>query len=154
MTFTDEMIFDLKYEINDEEITNDFLAVIGDLGSEVLVRGVSSDSIALFGRRSFRIPQPIGKDQATVESLLTEKLNKYDGITVNKNIPVVSFSLTNVNSTIMTQILTLNIGDKVTLEISKAYLNQDFWIDSVSLSISSGILKATYECTALRDGEG
>jgi hypothetical protein len=59
VTFNDTELVDLTYELNDGELVNDVLCIVGEPDAEVLVRGYDAGSIAKYGRRSYRIDNPI-----------------------------------------------------------------------------------------------
>ncbi len=75
-TLTDADMLDLSYELNDTEIFNDVLMIIGEAEAEELVRGYDSGSIAKYGRRSMRVTRPILVDEEG-QDLATALLDRY-----------------------------------------------------------------------------
>jgi hypothetical protein len=57
--FVDADYLDFQYEINDGELVNDVLCIVGEPDLEMLVRAYDTGSIAKYGRRSFRLDNPI-----------------------------------------------------------------------------------------------
>ncbi len=149
-TFTGEHIADLTFELNEQEIFNDFLAIVGAAGAEILVRGIDMDSsIPKYGPRSKRLPVPLGADQETVESLVTEGLDRY-----TEPVPNVTMFIIGNTDEKKEQILIRNVSDKITVQLTSMFLDQDFVIDGIDKGIDSDkVLTATYQLTGLRSGE-
>lgn len=132
---------DLYYELNDQDIANDILFIDGLPGAEVLIRGVSEDSIALYGRRSKRIDRPLAADQATGESLVTDQLDRYSFEATN---PLCRLSATIPASSdaMLAALLALEVSNKVTIQITAMGLDEDFWVDDIQLDLSTALTVA------------
>lgn len=152
MIYTDDNMADLKLELNDQEIWNDILNVIGDLDDETLVRGVSPTSVQYYGRRSYKVSQQLGKDQATVQTLISDRLDKYDGIT-NMNVPIITFRLVGITDELIEEILSRQVGDKIQIQSDEMCFDKYFWLESVSVTLNTGIIQGDFECLALLIGE-
>lgn len=140
-TFTGTMLSDLYYELNDQDIANDVLLIDGAPGSEKLIRGVSTDSIARYGRRSKRIERPLATDQATGESLVEDQLDRYSFEAVN---PLCRLKCTipAITDALLIAIFGLNVSDKVTIQVAVMGLNEEFWVDDIELELSSELTTA------------
>ena len=148
-TFTDTDISDIDFTLDDTDITNDVLAIVGEAGQEQLVRGVDTGSVNKYGRRSTRWDNPIGFDNATVQTLITAMLDR--------NIePYAKINMTIIGKTaaLITALLTILISDKVNVVIPVMGLNADFVIETINLDVTiNGILFATYDAVQARPGE-
>jgi hypothetical protein len=148
-TFYDAEIAGIEYQLDDTDITNDILAIVGESGSEQLVRGVDSGSVAKYGRRSTRLNTPIGFDSNTVQALIETMLDR--------NIepyPKISMSIIGKTDQLITAILGILISDKVTVTVTSMGLSADFIIESVNLDVTiNGILCVTYDAVQARANE-
>jgi hypothetical protein len=149
-TFTGVHIADLTFTLDEQEIWNDILAIVGEPGVEILVRGIDMDSsIPKYGQRSKRLPVPLGADQSTVESLVTEGLDRFTG-----PVPNVEMFIIGDTDEKREQILTRQVSDKITIQLPVMYLDQDFVIDGIDKGVDSEkVLTATYQLTGLRSNE-
>jgi hypothetical protein len=149
-TFNNENITDLTYELNDGELFNDVMAIVGAAGSENLVRWTDDGSIARYGRRSFRIDRPIGVDDAVVDTLVTAQLDRTVEPYANLTITVLS-----TTAALTVAILDLEISDKVTVsETTMGMAAVDFIIESIDISVDrNNLITATYGMVQARTGE-
>jgi len=152
MILTNTDLTDLKYDLDDYDIINDVLAIVGAAGSEQLVRGVDEGSGDKYGRRSLRLDRPIGYDVSTVQSLVTAALDRYI-----EPYAKVNFRIIGTTTELITAILELLISDKVTITIPSMGLSADFIIETINLEMSAtdtgGIIKATYDAVQARANE-
>jgi hypothetical protein len=143
-TFTSTMLQDMTYEINDQDIANDILLIEGESGSEQLIRGISQASIDLFGRRSKRIERPLSASEATGETLVEDQLDQY--CCENGIVPArVNISFVGKTDNLVEEILTREISDVITLQITTMGMNEDYYVDGITINIESGYLAADYQ---------
>jgi hypothetical protein len=154
MDFTDVDYQDFTYELNDGEITNDVLCIVGEADLEELVRGYDTGSIAKYGRRSFKIDRPIvanvASDEAEAIAQATEVLDR--------NIEPYAFVqivIMNMTSTLTTGILGLEISELCHVTETTCGLSAvHFIVESIELSIDlKGYITATIGLVQARAGE-
>ena len=135
VSFVDAELTDLTYELNDGELVNDVLLIVGEPDLEVLVRGYDADSIAKYGRRSYRLDNPI---VANVAALYATPKAQVTAI-LDRNIePYASVQISLISSTaaLTVKILGLDISDLVQITESTCGLNLDYFIvESIDLTI-------------------
>ena len=147
-TFNDNFV-DLYYELNDSEIFNDILLIQGASGSEVLIRGYDATAIDLYGMRSKRLNEVLAVDQATGQTLVEANLDRYIA-----PYATLIMSIIGETDTLITQLLTRVISDKVTIVCADMGLSADFIIESVELSATKDrIPMGRYTLIQLRAGE-
>lgn len=135
-TFTSAMLSDLSYRLDDQDILNDVMIIDGLPGFEQLVRCISTGSIARYGRRSKKMDRPIAESAATAEDLVEEQLDRYCFETTNPmcrlevKIPLITDAL-------LIAVCSLKISDEVTFQIPVMGLNKNFYVDDISLDIST-----------------
>jgi hypothetical protein len=140
-TFTSEMLSDLYYELNDQDIVNDVLLIDGDPGTEQLIRGVSEDSVKRYGRRSKRIERPLAAvasgGYSGPQSLVEEQLDRYCFEATNPMcrikvvIPIITDAL-------LAAALALKVSDQITVQVPVMGMDEDFWVDDIRLDLSTG----------------
>ena len=135
IAFTDTDYQDFTYELNDGELINDVLVIVGEAGLEKLVRGYDTGSIAKYGRRSHKIDRPLVANVASDEAeaiaqataILDRSIEPYATVTIQ----VVGQTATQI-----VYLLDLDISDLVTItqatcELSAVY----FIVESIDLSV-------------------
>lgn len=137
-TFTDAEIESLEYEMDIEDVFNDVLLIEGASGSELLVRGVDEDSVAKYFRRSYKLNRPLAESEATAVTLVDTALDKY------REPPIRMTLITKAIPDLEAVILDLEIGEVVTVNSSKSYINLDFTIRSIDAEVVEKILTAKY----------
>jgi len=148
-TFDNANIADLTYELNDSELFNDVMAIVGVAEAENLVRWIDTGSIAKYGRRSFKVDRPLGVNDAGVDTLVQAQLDRT--IEPYANLTIVVQSKTNA---LILGILDIEISDKVTVTETTTGINTDFIIESIDLEINLiGMITATYGMVQARAGE-
>jgi|GEM_PF-3984480 len=152
-TFTDTDLIDLVYELNDGELFNDVLVIVGEAGLEKLVRGYDPASIAKYGRRSMRIDRPlvanVANNEAEAIAQATAQLDR--GIE-----PVATLRITVISSTLTltSAILDMEISDKIIIDSTLLGLNATFIVESIDLSVVlPGYIVAEYGLVKARAGE-
>jgi hypothetical protein len=154
MDFTDADYQDFTYELNDGELVNDVLCIVGASGAEVLVRGYDTGSITKYGRRSFRIDNPVTANveaaYATPKAQVTEILDR--NIEPYANIQIV---VMNLSDALTAGILGLEISDLCHITQTTCGLSAiHFIVESSELSIDlKGYLTATIGLVQARAGE-
>jgi hypothetical protein len=135
VTFADNELTDLTYELNDGELVNDVLLIVGEPDLEVLVRGYDAASIAKYGRRSYRLDNPI---VANVAALYATPKAQVTAI-LDRNIePYANVQITLISSTsaLTVKILDLDISDLVQITEATCGLSADYFIvESIDLSV-------------------
>jgi hypothetical protein len=154
MDFTDADYQDFTYELNDGELVNDVLIIVGEPDLEELVRGYDTGSIAKYGRRSFRIDRPIVANveaaYATPKAQATEILDR--NIEPYANIQIVIMNLTDALTTGM---LGLEISELCHVTQTTCGLTAiHFIVESIDLSIDlNGYIIANIGLVQARAGE-
>jgi len=152
--FTDVDYQDFTYELNDGELVNDVLIIVGEPDLEMLVRGYDEGSIAKYGRRSFRIDKPIVANvapaYATPKAQATAILDR--NIEPYANIQIVIMNLT---ATLTTGILGLEISELCHVTQATCGLTAvHFIVESIDLSVDSkGYITANIGLVQARIGE-
>jgi len=154
VTFTDAEMTDLTYELNDGELVNDVLMIVGEPDLEVLVRGYDAGSIAKYGRRSFRLDNPI---VANVAALYATPKAQVTAI-LDRNVePYANLQITLISSTaaLTVKILDLEISDLVQITETICGLSADYFIvESIDLSVDlSGYITASIGLVQARSTE-
>lgn len=148
-TFTNSNIADLTYELNDSELFNDVMAIVGEAGAENLVRWIDEGSITKYGRRSFKMDRPLNVDDAGADTLIAAQLDRTIEPYLNLTVTVQSIS-----SALIVAILSIKISDKVTVQETTSGIDTDFIIENIDLEIdTNGIMQATYGMVQARAGE-
>ena len=152
-TLYDTDLLDLTYELNDTEISNDVLVIVGEAGLEKLVRGYDTASIAKYGRRTQRIDRPIvsnvGGNEVTAVAQATAILDRYIE-------PVATLRICLISSTaaLTTVMLGIEISDKITIDSALLGLNAVFIVESIDLAVDpTGYLSGAYSLVQARAGE-
>jgi hypothetical protein len=153
-TFTDAELTDLTYELNDGELVNDVLMIVGEPDLEVLVRGYDAGSIAKYGRRSYRLDNPI---VANVAALYATPKAQVTAI-LDRNIePYANLQITLISSTsaLTIKILGLEISDLVQITESTCGLSANYFIiESIDLGIdATGYITASIGFVQARTAE-
>lgn len=153
-TFIDAELTDLTYELNDGELVNDVLMIVGEPDLEVLVRGYDAGSIAKYGRRSYRLDNPI---VANVEALYATPKAQVTAI-LDRNIePYANLQITLISSTsaLTIKILGLEISDLVQITESTCGLSAAYFIvESIDLGIdTTGYITASIGLVQARTAE-
>ena len=152
--FTDADYQDFTYELNDGELVNDVLCIVGEPDTEVLVRAYDTGSIAKYGRRSFRLDNPIVANvvaaYATPKAQVTEILDR--NIEPYANIQIVIMNLTDA---LTTTILGLDISDLCHVTQTTCGLSAiHFIVESIDLSVDTkGYITANVGLVQARAGE-
>ena len=135
VTLTDTDYQDFQYELNDGELVNDVLLIVGEPNLEVLVRGYDSGSIAKYGRRSCRLDNPIvanvaalyATPKAQVTAILDRNIEPY---------ALVQIALISSTAALTVKILNLEISDLVQITETICGLAAVYFIvESIDLSI-------------------
>lgn len=152
--FTDADYADFIYELNDGEIVNDVLVIVGEPDAEFLVRGYDTGSIAKYGRRSFKIDNPIV--DTTIPAYVTPKAQVTE--ILDRNIePYANISIKIIARTdaMMIIILDLEISDLCHITESICGLAAvHFIVESITLDIDlNGYVYATIGLVQARTGE-
>jgi hypothetical protein len=152
--FTDVEYKDFTYELNDGEIVNDVLIIVGEPDAEVLVRGYDTGSIAKYGRRSFKVDNPI--IDTTIPAYVTPKAQATE--ILDRNIePYATVSMVIVSDTDAkaTKILALEISELCHITQTTCGLSAvHFIVESIDLGIDlKGYITATIGLTQARTGE-
>lgn len=152
--FTDVDYKDFTYELNDGELVNDVLIIVGETDAEMLVRGYDTGSIAKYGRRSFKIDNPIV--DTTIPAYVTPKAQITE--ILDRNIePYAALSITVISKddTLTATLLGLEISDLCHITETTCGLSAvHFIIESIELEIDlKGYITATIGLTQARTGE-
>lgn len=152
MDFTDVDYQDFTYELNDGELVNDVLCIVGESGAEVLVRGYDTGSITKYGRRSFRIDNPVTANveaaYATPKAQITEILDR--NIEPYALVQIVVMSTTQTAAILGLEISELCHVTETTCGLTAIH----FIVESIELSIDlKGYLTATIGLVQARSGE-
>jgi hypothetical protein len=152
MDFTDADYQDFTYELNDGEIVNDVMVIVGEPDLEELVRGYDTGSIAKYGRRTFKIDRPIvanaGGDEAEATAQATEVLDR--NIEPYANIQIVIMSTTQTAAILGLEISELCHVTETTCGLSAVH----FIVESIDLAIDLiGYITATIGLVQARTGE-
>lgn len=149
-TFNNSNITDLTYELNDGELFNDVMAIVGAADAENLVRWVVNASIAKYGRRSFKIERPLNVDDAGADTLIKAQLDRT--IEPYANLSITVQSTTDV---LTTAIMDIEISDKVTVtETTTGMSAVDFIIENIDIDVNvNNLITATYGMVQARSGE-
>ena len=135
VTLTDTDYQDFQYELNDGELVNDVLLIVGEPNLEVLVRGYDPGSIAKYGRRSYRLDNPIvanvaalyATPKAQVTAILDRNIEPY---------ALVQIALISSTAALTVKILNLEISDLVQITETICGLSAVYFIvESIDLSI-------------------
>jgi len=153
-SFTDSEIVDLTYELNDGELVNDVLMIAGEPDAEVLVRGYDTASIAKYGRRSYRIDNPI---VANVEAAYATPKSQATAI-LDRNVEpyaTVQMALLSTTDAITVKILGLEISDLVQITQATCGLSENYFIvESIDLAVDlNGYIVANVGLVQARAGE-
>ena len=154
VTFDDSELVDLQYELNDGELVNDVLCIVGEPNAEVMVRGYDAGSIAKYGRRSYRIDNPI---VANVAALYATPKGQLTAI-LDRNIePYALVQVTVISKTdsLTVKILGLEISDLVQITEPTCGLDAVYFIvESLDLSVDTfGIITANLGLVQARASE-
>ena len=154
VTFDDSELVDLQYELNDGELVNDVLCIVGEPNAEVMVRGYDAGSIAKYGRRSYRIDNPI---VANVAALYATPKGQVTAI-LDRNIePYALVQITVISKTdsLTVKILGLEISDLVQITEPTCGLDAVYFIvESLDLSVDTfGIITANLGLVQARASE-
>jgi phosphoribosylaminoimidazole-succinocarboxamide synthase len=152
--FTDADYKDFTYELNDGELVNDVLCIVGEPDAEVLVRGYDAGSIAKYGRRSYRLDNPI---VANVEAAYATPKAQVTAI-LDRNIePYAAAQITVISKTdaLTVKLLGLEISDLVRITQATCGLIAAYFItESIDLSVDTlGIITASIGLVQARAGE-
>lgn len=154
VTFTDTELADLTYELNDGELVNDVLCIVGEPEAEVLVRGYDEASIAKYGRRSYRIDNPI---VANVAALYATPKGQVTAILDRNSEPyaLVQITVTSKTNDLIVKILSLEISDLVQVPETTCGLDAVYFIvESLDLAVdTSGVITANIGLVQARAGE-
>jgi len=135
-TFTDADLSELVYELNDSELFNDVLAIVGEPEAEQLVRGYDDNSIAKYGRRSLRLNRPLGSDDTTVEDLVTAQLDR----TVEP-CAVITLSFIARTPQLLNIVLSIMLSDRITLDSDILGFEQDLVVERIEIAVDiSGLI--------------
>ncbi|MCJ7744570.1 MAG: hypothetical protein MUO99_08480, partial [Dehalococcoidales bacterium] len=152
-TFTDAMIADLDYIVDDEDIWNDILLIEGAVGSEELVRGYSATSIQKYARRSRRIERPLAASEATGVTLVTEQLDRYSCEASNPP-PRIRIVVPGITDELIAQIFTRKFSrlvgivvtaDAVVVQNDVIGMSEAFYINGMFLTLGTGLAQAEYD---------
>jgi hypothetical protein len=154
VTFTDAEMADLTYELNDGELVNDILMIVGETDLEVLVRGYDAGSIAKYGRRSYRLDNPIVSNVAALYATPKAQVTAI----LDRNIePYANLQITLISSTsaLTIKILGLEISDLVQITESTCGLSAAYFIvESIDLGIdATGYITASIGLVQARTAE-
>ena len=154
VAFTDADYIDFSYELNDCEIVNDVLCIVGAAGAEELVRGYDASSIAKYGRRSYRLDRAIVDN--TAPNYATPKAQATD--ILDRNIEpyaIVSILIKSKTDALTATILGLAISELVTITQTTCGLAAAYFIvESIDLSIDiSGQIEAAIRLVQARASE-
>lgn len=154
VAFVDTDYADFAYELNDCEIVNDVLMIVGEAGAEVLVRGYDQPSIDKYGRRSYRI------DKAIVDNTAPSYATPKAQITaiLDRNIepwPVITIALLSKTTALTDILLQMKISDLVTITQTDCGLSAVYFIvESMDLDIDlSGYITGTIGLIQARPNE-
>jgi len=112
------------------------------------VRGIDNNSIAKYGRRVMNLTWPLGQTEAQMQSFVDKYCDRYSE-------PVARVTMTLLGDTLITQILTRKISEKITVVNTRLGLNTNFYINAIDISHdASGLLEAKYTLEAARILEG
>lgn len=136
IAFTDLDYKDFIFDLNDGELINDVLMIVGESGSEELVRGYDSGSITLYGRRSYRINKSIVDNTApayaTPKAQITEILDR-----CKDPYPNVEIIVEAKTDTMTANLLGLEISDLVTITQTTMSISAVYYIvESIDLQIA------------------
>ena len=149
-TFTDANVTDLTYELNDGELFNDVMAIVGAEGAENLVRWIDSGSIAKYGRRSFKIDRALNVNDAGADTLIAAQLDR-----TIEPYPNLVITVQSTTAALIAAILLIKISDKVTVTEPTTGLSAvDFIIENIDIALDvNNLLTATYGVVQARAGE-
>jgi N-acetylglucosamine kinase-like BadF-type ATPase len=149
-TFTDANITDLTYELNDGELFNDVMAIVGEPDAENLVRWIDAGSITKYGRRSFKIDQPLNVDDAGADTLIDAMLDR-----TIEPYPNLSITVQSTTDALIKGILDIEISDKVTVtETTMGLSAVDFIVENIDMALdTNNLITATYGMVQARAGE-
>lgn len=154
VTFTDTELVDLTYELNDGELVNDVLCIVGEPDAEVLVRGYDAGSIAKYGRRSYRIDNPIVANvaalYATPKGQVTAILDRYI-----EPYALVQITVVSKTDALTVKILGLEISDLVQVTEPTCGLDAVYFIvESLDLAVDTfGLITASLGLVQARASE-
>ncbi len=135
IAFVDSDYKDFIYELNDGELVNDVLLIVGEPSAEVLTRGYDAGSIAKYGTRSLRIDNPIvanvapayATPRAQVTAILDHDIEPY---------ATVEITIMPETDARLADILDLEISDLVTITESTTTMTDVYFIvESINISI-------------------
>jgi hypothetical protein len=142
---------DLTYELNDTDLFNDVLAIVGEPEAEKLERGVDEASIDKYGRRSFRIDRPLGIDDpgetgilALIEAKLDRCVEAYALLTV---------TLHGKTADLTEVILGLAISGKYHIHEAISGIDGDYIVESIDLAADAALITAQVGMVQARAGE-
>jgi hypothetical protein len=148
-TFTNANMVDLTYELNDGELFNDVMAIVGEPDAENLVRWIDQGSIDKYGRRSDKIDRPLNVDDAGADTLIAARLDRTIEPYPNLNITVLSTS-----DALIAAIMDIDISDKVTVTETITGINTDFIIENIDIAVDvNNLITANYGMVQARTGE-
>lgn len=136
---TADMISAIEYEINDGELYNDVLVIIGEPNAEICIRGYSPSSIKKYGRRTYKLSVPIGANEQIVRDLIVETLDKYS---IPR--PIVRLTIIGNDESKLAIMINTQISDIVELNIPSTYLSGPYTIESISIRPIGLYLEAEY----------
>lgn len=152
--FVDADYLDFQYEINDGELVNDVLCIVGEPDLEMLVRAYDTGSIAKYGRRSFRLDNPIvanveaayATPKAQITAILDRNIEPYANVQI---------SLINKTDALTLIIMGLEISDLCHITESICGLTAaHFIVENIDLSIdTTGYITANIGLVQARTGE-
>lgn len=154
VSFVDGDYKDFIYELNDGELVNDVMVIVGEPDAEVLVRGYDQGSMDKYGPRSFKVDRPIV--DTTIPAYVTPKAQ----ITaiLDRNIePYANLTLTVLSDTDekTAKLVALEISDLVHVTESTCNLSEvHFIVESIDLDIDlDGYIEAIIGVVQARVGE-
>lgn len=129
-------MLDLVYELNDSDLFNDILAIVGESEAEILERGYDAASILLYGRRSYRIDRPIGVDdpgETGIVAMIEKHLDRF-----KDPYAVLTVTLVSKTSTLAALLLDLEISDVLHIHETNSGIDDDFIVENISLDVANG----------------
>ena len=97
------------------------------------------DSIQKYGRRVMDLVWPQGQSQADTIALAEAYANKY-----SEPVPTLTYTVLGKTVALVEQIFTRRISDLITIQQPDIGLSADFFINSVSIGNSRGMVNATW----------
>lgn len=116
-------------------------------GSQTLtVLTSDAASIQKYGRRTFDMQWPQGQTQAEMETLSEAYCSKHC-----EPVPTAVYTVLGKTVALVEQIFTRRISDLITIQQPDIGLDADFFINSVSIGNSGGLVKATWGLEMARE---